>query len=312
MLDAHQINVFLVAAETLNFTEAGHRLHLTQPSVSQHIQALEQHFNSALFVRSGRHLELSDAGRALVPMARKMVNQSVHIDETMRSLDGEVFGHLVVGCSTTPGKYILPHLLARFHRQYPEVTATCQVAPQEQTVEMVCSGEAHFTMASAPYIACRDVEFHRYMTDPLVLIAPDDHPWAQREFIRPEDLYDGVFIMREQGSGTLNVVQEGLATIGVVQDRLKTLLILGNPEAIALAVQESLGVGFVSKIVVTKLVRTGVAIVKVLGLTLEREIYIGRHARRPATIAQAAFWDFVRSEDEMSIAAVQKEHLSVI
>jgi DNA-binding transcriptional LysR family regulator len=87
---------------------------------------------------------------------------------------------------------------------------------------------------------------------------------------------------------------------------------LGNPEAIALAVQESLGVGFVSKIVVTKLVRTGVAIVKVLGLTLEREIYIGRHARRPATIAQAAFWDFVRSEDEMSIAAVQKEHLSVI
>ena len=101
-----------------------------------------------------------------------------------------IFGHLLVGCSTTPGKYVLPHLLARFHRRYPEVTASCQVASQEQTIDMVCNGEAHFLMASAPYTACRDVEFHHYLTDPLVLIAPKDHPWAQQESIKPEDLYE--------------------------------------------------------------------------------------------------------------------------
>lgn len=305
MLDAHQLNVFLVAAETLNFTEAARRLHLSQPSVSQHIQTLEQHFNVELFVRSGRHIELTDAGRTLFPMARDIVNRSIRIEETMRSLDGEVYGHLLVGCSTTPGKYILPHLLARFHRRYPKVTASCQVAPQEQTIEMVCNGESHFTMASAPYVTCHDVEFTRYLTDPLVLIAPQDHPWASRPSIEPGELYEGVFIMREQGSGTLATVNEGLGRLGVVRERLNTLLILGNPEAIALAVQEGLGVGFVSSIVVTRLVHRGVAVVNVNGLNLEREIFIGRHARRPATAAQAAFWDFVQSEIESGIPAFQ-------
>ena len=312
MLDAHQLNVFLAAAETLNFTEAGRRVHLSQPSVSQHIQMLEQHFNTKLFIRAGRHIELTDAGRTLVPLARDLVNKSIHIDETMRSLDGEVYGHLLVGCSTTPGKYILPLLLARFHKHYPKVTASCRVAPQKQTIEMVCSGEAHFTMASAPYTACRDVEFRQYMTDPLVLIAPLDHPWSKREYIEPEELYDGVFIMRESSSGTLATVQEGLAEAGVGQDRLQVLLELGNPEAIALAVQEGLGVGFVSQIVVTKLVHSGVARVKVSGLNLEREIYLGRHVRRRPTAAQAAFWDFAFHEDGLNSDAPVAEQLLVI
>lgn len=296
MLDAHQLNVFLVAAELLNFTEASRRLHMSQPSVSQHIQSLEQHFDVKLFERAGRHVSLTDAGRALLPLARDLVNRSVHIEETMRSLDGEVYGHLRVGCSTTPGKYILPHLLARFHRHYPLVTATCQVAPQEQTLEWVCNDEVHFTMASAPYVACRDVEFIKYTVDPVILIAPLDHPWTRRDVIEPEDLYDGTFIMREAGSGTMATVIAGLSDIGVSIDRLKTLLVLGNPEAIALAVQEGLGVGFVSSIVITKLIQDGVAPIQVRGLHLERDIFLGRSATRSPTTAQAAFWDFVCEE----------------
>jgi len=66
MLDAHQINVFLVATDTLNFTEAGKRLHLSQSSVSQHIQALEHQFNTDLFIRSGRNVQLTDAGMTLI------------------------------------------------------------------------------------------------------------------------------------------------------------------------------------------------------------------------------------------------------
>ena len=91
---------------------------MSQPSVSQHIQALEQHFEQELFRRNGRHIELTDAGRAL-PLARDMVSRSDNIETMMKSLQGEVYGHLLVGCSTTPGKYILPHLLAHFHRRYP-------------------------------------------------------------------------------------------------------------------------------------------------------------------------------------------------
>ena len=82
-----------------------------------------------------------------------------------------------------------------------------------------------------------------------------------------------------------------MSDLGVAYERLKILIELGNPEAIALAVQEGIGVGFVSSIIITKLLVDGVRVVKVRGLDLERDIYLGRHARRIPTVAQTAFWE---------------------
>ncbi len=296
MLDAHQLNVFLIAAETLNFTQAASRLHMSQPSVSQHIQALEQHFETPLFIRSGRRIELTDAGAELVPLARGLVSRSIHIEETMRSLEGEVHGHLLVGCSTTPGKYILPNLLAQFHRLHPKVRVSCHVASQEDALQNVCSGDANFALVSSAHLANKDLELRRFMVDPVVLIAPLGHPWAKRDEIEPEELYQATFILREENSGTQATVKDGLAAVGVDTDLLKTLLVLGNSEAIALAVKEELGLGFVSNIVVDRLVKGQVATIPIRGVKLEREIFIGRHMRRPATMAQRSFWEFIKNE----------------
>ncbi len=297
MLDAHQLNVFLIAAETLNFTQAAQRMNMSQPSVSQHIQALERHFNTSLFLRAGRTLQLTDAGLVLVPMARDLVSQSILIEETMESLQGEIFGHLMVGCSTTPGKYVLPHLLAQFHNEHPKVRVTCLVSPQAQAINMLCEGKTHFALASFAHKSCMDAEFVDFMCDPVVLITPLNHPWAQKGSIEIEELYDENFILREEDSGTYRTVRDALRNTSVRIERLKTLLTLGNSEAIALSVQEGLGVGFVSQAVATGVGRDHVAIVKINGLDICREIYIGRHTRLPSTKAQNAFWDFVTSID---------------
>lgn len=297
MLDAHQLNVFLIAAETLNFTEAAQRLHMSQPSVSQHIQSLEQQFGLTLFNRAGRHLELTDAGVTLLPLAREMVGRSVQIKETMESLKGDVYGHLLVGCSTTPGKYVLPQLLAEFHRHHPRVRVTCQVAPQKTALQMLCDGEVHFALASEYQVSCKDVEFRRFMTDPVILLCPLDHPWATRPFIEPEELRDVDFIVREESSGTRNAVRTALETQGIAEDELNVLLTLGSSEAIAIAVQEGIGVGFVSSMVYTRLVEDRVATVSIRGVEIEREIYLGRNLRIPASAAQAAFWSFVDTQN---------------
>jgi len=293
VLDAHQLNVFLTAAETLNFTEAARLLNMTQPSVSQHIQTLEQHFQSPLFIRSGRQLTLSDAGLALMPMARQMVRLSVRIDETMESLHGEVHGHLRVGCSTTSGKYILPFLLAHFLRRHPKVQATCEVAPRAQAVEDLCDGKVHIALASPQEFSRRDVEFRLFFTDPILLIVPNDHPWAVRDEVDPEELLEADFILREEGSGTREVAENALRDIGLELDELNVILTLGNSEAIALAVQERLGIGFVSRFVSKRLVPGGVTAVRVRGLSLQQDVYIAQNTRQQATKAQNAFWQFV-------------------
>lgn len=292
MLDAHQLNVFLTAARTLNFTAAARQLHMTQPSVSQHIQALEQHFGLELFVRSGRHLRLTDAGEALLPMAQEMVSVSQSIDNKMESLKGDVYGRLVVGCSTTVGKYVLPFLLASFMQQHPKVEASCYVTPRKMAVQMLCDGEVHVALASAQELN-PSLQFSRFITDRVSLIVPLNHPWADRDWIDPEELLDVNFIWREEGSGTRFVAEEKLRELGIGFSQLKTILTLGNSEAIALAVQEGIGVGFVSQIIISRLVEGKVAPVKVRGLDIEQEIFIGRDANRLGTTAQTAFWEFV-------------------
>jgi DNA-binding transcriptional LysR family regulator len=293
MLDSHQLNVFLVAAETLNFTQAAKKLHMSQPSVSQHIQSLEKHFNARLFSRSGRNLQLSDAGLALIPAAREMVRQAIRIDEMMASLEGDIYGHLMVGCSTTPGKYVLPQLLASFHRLYPKVRVTCQVSSQPQATQSLCDGEIHFALSSYFSEYCRDVEFLKFMTESVHLVASIDHPWAARGHIDPQELFKADFILREEDSGTYIAVQEALSKIDVVLDQLQTLLVLGNSEAIALAVQEGIGVGFVSRVVVERLGQGRIVPIEIRGVDIYREISIGRYIGQPGTKAQEAFWNFI-------------------
>lgn len=302
MLDTHPLNIFVTAAEELNFTRAAQKLHISQPSVSQHIQSLERHLNVTLFERAGRQLSLSDAGMTLVPLAKDIIRQSIHIEETMASLSGEVFGHLKVGCSTTPGKYVLPQLLARFHHQYPRVKVTCQVSPQAKAIEMLCDGDVHFALSSHSHLhTCNDVEFHLFMKDPVVLIAPQENPWAKKQEINPEELLDAIFILREEESGTFATVDDALKTAGLSMKKLDTLLILGNSEAIALAVAEGLGVGFVSSAVVKGMRKGNIVPIKIRGLDICRDIYIGHHTNRLVTAAQTAFWELIQNLEPNAI-----------
>lgn len=297
MLDAHQLNVFLTAATTLNFTVAARQLHMSQPSVSQHIRELEAYFETPLFVREGRRITLSDAGKALIPLAKQLVMASVRIDETMQSLRTEVYGHLIVGCSTTSGKYILPFLLAEFLKRHPKVEATCHVSSRALSLQMLCDGEVHLAVASASEF-CQEVEFQKLISDPVVLITSLDHPWAVRGEISPQELLEERFIMREDGSGTRSVAAQGLRRLGLSIDQLPRVLTLGNSEAIALAVQEGIGVGFVTQSVVDYLVSGRVTPIKIKGLEMQQDIYIGRHINQPATVAQTAFWEFIQENEE--------------
>ena len=312
MLDAHQINVFMIAAETLNFTQTAKLLHMTQPSVSQHIQSLEKQFGNELFLRKGRQLELTDAGAALVPVARDLVSLSIDIEEMMESLKGEVYGHLMVGCSTTPGKYVLPQLLAHFHRRYPQVKITCNVTSQKDAVEKLNDGDVHFALTSSRPDGSLDAEFRDFISDPVILIAPLDHPWAMRGRIEPDELYEAEFILREDDSGTYKSVQEGLASVGISTEKLNTLLVLGNSEAIALSVAEGLGVGFVSSMVVSRLSQGRVAPITINGLEICRDIQIGHQTRRPATAAQTAFWSFVLEFENRLRERLRKEQFELV
>ena len=312
MLNVHQLNVFVIAAETLNFTQTAKRLHLTQSSVSQHIKSLENQLGVQLFERKGRSLEITDAGIVLLPMAREIVEDSIRAAEQMELLKNEIHGHLIVGCNTAPGKYILPILLAKFHRQYPLVRISCQVLPARQVQEGMAEGDIHFTLSNVAESSSEGAEYMLYLEEPIELIAPLDHPWAERGEIDPEDLLEEQFITREKNSGTYQNVAKGLLDVGIDIDKLDTILEMGTSEALALAVEQGLGVGFVSKMILETICPRRVAVVKVRGLEVLQPIYLGRQTAFPATSAQAAFWDYVREAGEEIFDAVRDQSIQAI
>ena len=312
MLNVHQLNVFVIAAETLNFTQTAKRLHLTQSSVSQHIKSLEVQLGVDLFERKGRSLEITDAGRVLLPMARDIVEGSIRVAEQMELLKGEIHGHLIVGCNTAPGKYLLPFMLAKFHTQYPLVRISCQVLPPKQIQEGMAEGEIHFTLSNLADANADSGEYQLYLEEPILLIAPLDHPWASMEEIEPEDLYEGRFIMRERDSGTYTNVSAGLLDVGIDIEKLDVFMEMGTSEALALAVEQGLGVGFVSKMILEKICPDRVATVKVKGLDILQPIYLGRQTAFPATAAQAAFWEYVREAGAEIFEAVRDKPIGEI
>lgn len=149
MLNYHELNVFVEAARAENFSVAARRLYLSQPAVSLQISNLEKRLGLELFTRNGRSIQLNEAGRTLLPMAREALQHIKQIEETMSALHGLMIGHISIACSTTVGKYILPRLVAGFRRQYPDVRVTVNVMSRRAAIEWLLDDCAELAVVSA-------------------------------------------------------------------------------------------------------------------------------------------------------------------
>ncbi len=306
MLDIYELNIFLTAAGTENFSLAARHLSLTQPAVSMQIRTLEKKLDMSLFHRVGRSLSLTDQGRALVPLAREMVNRSIQIEEEVESLKGEIVGQLKIGCSTTTGKYVLPHLAARFRRNYPKVQITIYNHNHDMVLEELDESKIQLAVVSSEP-AHKKFEYRHFFTDYVVLIVPIEHSWAGRDIVAPKELREADFILRDKESGTRQEVEAELKAVGLSINDLNMVMEIGNSEAISMAVEEGIGVAFVSRTVARRGIELGkISEVRVAGLSLKREVFMAHSQRYPATRAQAEFWNFVQqpeNEHLLKIAA---------
>lgn len=305
MLNLSEMEVFTVAAETKSFSEAARQLHLSQPAVSQQIRSLEQCLGVQLFHRSVQGVKMTDAGQVLLPKARELLNLSWQIEEQMHSLDDEVAGHLVIGCTTTAGKYVLPFLAAAFIKHYPHVQVTIEMCNYNSVVDPLLSRDVPLGISSTR-IVHRDMECQPFFTDRVVLIVPDEHPFASRSSVRPTDLLDHPFILREEGSSTRQLVEEGLSEHNISLDQLQLVMVVGNAEAIEVAVEHGLGIAFISSLVARHGLEMGKLVkVPVEGVQLDRPLYVVRDSRCAKTPAQDRFWNFVQEHREDILAMLR-------
>ncbi len=293
MIDMTRLKAFIFSAENLSFSEASKHLHLTQPTISHHIKTLETELGVTLFVRSGNKLHLTEAGKMLVPWARKLIRQSNEIKDLMQSTQEEAVGNLRIACTTASGKYVLPHLAARFRKRFPGVTISILPCSPQHLLTRLLDEDANLGVVSSE-ITGQSLETQTFYVDTIQLIVPADHPWAEAESISPSDLLDEEVIMREEDSGTRKVVMSELSKSDINYDDLNVFLELGNAEGIVQAVASGYGVSFVSDLISKDAIASGaIKACKLEETNLLRRVFMVRKAIQSPNRVTEAFWSFV-------------------
>lgn len=273
-MNVQQIRSFVAVVDHGTFSEAARVLGISQPAVTMQVQALETDVGATLLDRHYRRIDLTEAGRTLLPHARRVLEQIEAAHEEISALSDVVTGHIIIAASTTPGVYVIPRLLGAFVADNPEVTVTIMVADSARVVEAVENGEAHIGMTGAVLRGAR-VEYEEVGRDELLLIGPVGRETHGEDPLTLAGLSDEPWIMREQGSGTRQVTESLLSTHGVDPEELRVVVELGTGEAIVSAVEGGLGYAIISSHVADKAVRLGtVASVHVTGLPAVRPYYV--------------------------------------
>lgn len=269
-----RLKVFFTVATRLSFTKAATELFITQPAVSKHIQELEEAYKVKLFDRTGSKISLTHAGEQLVKHAKNIFEIYREIDFEMSALIKEQYGMLRVGASTTISQYIIPPLLARFHQEMQGVKVILRNGNTEQIENALLNKEIETGIVEGQS-KNKAIKYTPFLKDELVLVCNRANPLVNKEDITKEDLLQLRFLMREQGSGTLEVIEHALKPLKIKMSELIVEMQLGSTESIKSYLMNSNCVAFVSIHAIEKeLKNKELVILDVDNLIIERYFYI--------------------------------------
>lgn len=238
----HQLRLFRSLGTHLSFTRVAEELHLTQPAVSIQIKRLEESVGLPLVEHMGKKLYLTDAGRELFEASRDVLERMRVLGEDMTGLEEGVRGPLHLAAITT-AKYFMPHLLGHFLRDYPAVEPRLTITNQARVVERLDNNlDDLVIMGTVPENMDLEAEF--FLDNPLVVVAPPDHPLVGQKRIPLARIAEERFLSREPGSGTRQARTRLFAQHGLVAN---TYMELGSSEAIKQAVMAGLGISVLSR-----------------------------------------------------------------
>jgi DNA-binding transcriptional LysR family regulator len=288
-LDLYKLEIFYWVAELKSFSQAAELLSLRQPTISAHVQELEEAVGGKLLYRIPGKVSLTPLGQMLADRAKNLLTFKRETLAAVEQFHGTLSGELWVGGSTNPGEYLLPQKLGAFVKKYPAVKPILRIRDSAGVVEDLLEGKVELGFVGFKGNDER-LTFDKIWKDEMVLAVPKGHPWTRRKFVRLDDLRGENFIAREHGSGTLDSFRQLLEKKRKsADDLLRITMELGSTEAVKEALMAGFGISILSRISIRhELAEGSIVEVPIRGLTMERDFYQVYHRRRPLhPIAQA-------------------------
>jgi DNA-binding transcriptional LysR family regulator len=290
-LTLRQFRVFEAVARHLSFSRAAEELHLSQPAVSMQVRGIETILGMRLTEQLGKKIFLTEAGREVLHASRTITARLDDMQANLAQLRSVDTGRLNLAATSTVN-VVATDILARFRGRHPGVTVHLDVSNRAAVLDQLVGNRIDLAiMGQVPDGLGLELEAIRFMDNPLVVIAPPDHPLVGKKNISVASLAAESFLVREAGSGTRGAMERFFAAREL---EIQSSMEMSSNEAIKQAVQAGLGLGILSlQTLEMELALKRLAVLNVDGFPIMRHWYIVHRADKRLSPAALAFKDFV-------------------
>ncbi|GAB4351264.1 MAG: LysR family transcriptional regulator [Gammaproteobacteria bacterium] len=290
----HQLKIFHALAQHLSVKRTAEVMHLTPPAVSIQVRQLADFCGQPLIEQVGKRIYLTDAGKAVASACQDLFDRLERLEQEIAMLQGLEHGRLRVAAITT-AQYFVPELLGRFCVQHANLEVSLFIGNREQLFERIRNNEDDLYILGRPPKGVA-IESEIFAENPLVVVAPANHPLADRKAIDPRALSTEPFILREEGSGTR---QSTLDFFDKHKIELKIRMELGSNEAIKRCVIAGLGISVLSLTNLEQDIANGSLVeLDVRGFPLKRHWHVVHLRDKVLSPAAQAFYRFITSKSD--------------
>ncbi|MDW7693891.1 LysR family transcriptional regulator [Flammeovirgaceae bacterium SG7u.111] len=266
--------VFLAVAENLSFSKAANELFISQPAVTKHIKELENKLSSTLFERKGNKIYLTKAGKVTYNYLKKIKQQYEELEFELGRVNDTFKGLLRIGASSTISQYLIPKVIAAFHKRYPSIEIFLFNGNSFEMERRLLENEIDMALVESE-TSQANIKYIDFLSDEIVAVTGSNSVYAKLNSITLADFQEIPIVLREKGSGTLEVIQKSLVKQQINLDKLNILIHLGSTESIKTFISECDGLALVSeKSIEKELMLKQLKKVSVKGLSFNRQFRI--------------------------------------
>lgn len=285
-MNLHLLRIYAAVVEQKSFSRAAEVLGVSQPAVSKAVRELESQLDVVLLERGGRNFRPSEAGQMLYKYARGIFAMERAAVEAVQAYSELERGSLTIGASSTIAAYWLPRYIAEFSQRYPNIAVRLLSGNTQRVAQWLLDCDVDVALVEGPIVDER-LEVRSWRREALVLIAAKDSHLAGRKQLRAAELTDELWLLREPGSGSREVVEQELARLGITPKRT---LEAGSNEIIVQMAAANLGIAIVPQVAAADSLALGrIAALELEQGALSRELYRLRLPRRPQSQGALAF-----------------------
>ncbi|KXZ40187.1 DNA-binding transcriptional regulator, LysR family [Alkalithermobacter thermoalcaliphilus JW-YL-7 = DSM 7308] len=293
-MDFKQLETLVYVAKYKSFSKAAKELFLTQPTVSNHIQNLENELGTVLINRNNKGISLTKSGKILYDYALEIMSIKQKALYSLGEYSGKIEGVIEISSSSIPSSYIVPEILKSFSCDFPYVKYILNQCDSHDIIESIIQNNINFGFVGGKVQSCQ-IDYIDLIGDELVLIAPYNYKINhQNGYINIEDIKKEKLIMRKEGSSTRNLIVSQLDKHNISLDSFNIIAHAENSETVKKMVMHGLGVSIISnKAIIDEINFNLLKSYKIKDLNLKRRFYLAYTKTKPFTPLEKKFIDHV-------------------